>query len=165
MKIKKPTKLQAGFTLLELLVVIAIIGLLAGVVMLGVASARVKARDAKRSGDMRQMVTALEQYHITNGIYPTGSASIASVGTGSLLDDPAAMDSLTEPLIPNYIPMFPKSPEPADGSCQGNFGRGGNDYWYDVDDDGFFYTLTFCIGKNVDDWPAGTLSATPDGIR
>jgi prepilin-type N-terminal cleavage/methylation domain-containing protein len=164
-KIKKSIQSQAGFTLLELLVVIAIIGLLAGVVMLGVASARVKARDAKRSGDMRQMITALEQYHITHGTYPTGSGSVASVGTGINLDDPTAMDFSIEPMIPNYIPMFPKAPGPADGSCQGTSGRGGNDYWYDVDDDGFSYTMTFCLGKNVSDWSEGVRYATPEGVR
>ncbi len=156
---------QAGFTLLELLVVIAIIGLLAGVVMLGVQNARVKGRDAKRAGDMRQMLTALEQYRITNGAYPTGTASVLSAGTGAALDDPAAFDGANEPLIPNYIPMFPKAPTPADGICQSSTGRGNNNYWYDVDDDGFSYTLTFCIGKDVGQWPSGVRYGTPDGVK
>jgi type II secretion system protein G len=156
---------NAGFTLLELLVVIAIIGILAGTIMIAVNNARKKSRDAKRAGDMRQMVTALEQYQIHNGNYPTGTASIASAGDGSLLNDPATMDTAAEAFIPNYVPMFPSSPEPADGDCTSDPGRGNNNYWYEVADNGIVYTLTFCLGGDTGDWKAGVKSATPNGIQ
>lgn len=155
-------KSQAGFTLLELLVVIAIIGALAGVVGLAVNQARIKGRDAKRAGDMRQFITALDQYYIQNGTYPTGTASSGALG--SLLSDPGAFDSSLEPLIPNYVPMFPSAPLPADGSCE-NLGRGGNNYWYDVSSDGITYTLTFCLGKGTESWPEGIRFATPEGVK
>lgn len=162
---KSKIKNKSGFTLIELLVVIAIIGTLASVITLALQTARKKARDAKRAGDVRQMVTALEQYRIARGIYPTGTNSIASFTTGAALDDPGSMDGGEEPMIPNYIPMFPVSPVPADGSCSSAVGRGNNNYWYDVSDDGINYTLTFCIGVGAGEYAPGTHIATPNGIQ
>jgi prepilin-type N-terminal cleavage/methylation domain-containing protein len=142
-----------GFTLIELLVVITIIGLLAGIVGVALNNARVRGRDAKRIGDMRQMVTALEQYLIHNGGYPTGTGS-ADTG-GSLLSDPTTFDSAPEALIPNYVPIIPVAPMPADGICGSALGAGNNNYWYETDMEGSTYTLTSCIGKDNGDWQAG----------
>ena len=64
---------QKGFTLLEVLVVVAIIGTLAGIVMISVNRARLKARDAKRLSDMEQIQTALEMYYNKYGQYPDGA--------------------------------------------------------------------------------------------
>ena len=61
---------QKGFTLIELLVVIAIIGLLASIVMVSLNSARVKARDAKRAAEIKQLALAIEMYYDTNGGFP-----------------------------------------------------------------------------------------------
>lgn len=47
--------MKKGFTLVELLVVIAIIGLLASVVFIATAGARLKSRDAKRKTDLAQL--------------------------------------------------------------------------------------------------------------
>jgi len=64
----KPIK---AFTLIELLVVIAIIGILASVVVVNVGSARVKARDAKRISDTKNIITALNMYYDDNNKYPS----------------------------------------------------------------------------------------------
>ncbi|MFH1226189.1 MAG: prepilin-type N-terminal cleavage/methylation domain-containing protein [bacterium] len=67
---------KKGFTLVELLVVIAIIGLLATLAIVALNSARMKARDAKRVGDVKQIQTALELYFNDNGSYPSAATAI-----------------------------------------------------------------------------------------
>lgn len=54
---KKNTK---GFTLIELLIVIAIIGLLAGVVLASLSTAKLKGQEAAIIADMNQLATTLE---------------------------------------------------------------------------------------------------------
>jgi len=78
-------KKSKGFTLIELLVVIAIIGILATIVLVSLNSARQKARDTRRIGDLRQVALALEMYYDDNSGYPavTGctSATWDTMGT------------------------------------------------------------------------------------
>jgi prepilin-type N-terminal cleavage/methylation domain-containing protein len=61
---------NSGFTLIELLVVISIVSLLTSIVLSSLSSARIKARDAKRIQDLRQIVLALELYRNDKGYYP-----------------------------------------------------------------------------------------------
>jgi general secretion pathway protein G len=61
---------KKGFTLIELLVVITIIGLLSSFAVVSLNSARVKARDALRKGDMAQMRTAMNLYYDDHGDFP-----------------------------------------------------------------------------------------------
>lgn len=85
--------MKKGFTLIELLVVIAIIAGLASIVLVSLNSARIKSRDARRVGDIRQIQAAMLLYAEANSqVYPTS------------LDD----------LDPIYMPKVP--PDPKTGS-------------------------------------------------
>lgn len=89
---------QKGFTLIELLMVIAIIGFLSSVVLIAIDSARIKARDARRISDIKQIQNALELYALNNnGNYP-------SVGGTTYVY------ALSSHLVPTYIPAIPEDP-------------------------------------------------------
>lgn len=72
-----------GFTLIELLVVISIIGLLSSVTLSSMASARMKADDAKRAQELAQVKVALELYLLSNNSYPT----ISFLNNGSFSEE------------------------------------------------------------------------------
>lgn len=59
-----------GFTLVELLVVMAIISILAVIAMANFQTSQIKARDAERKANMRQISNALEAYTSDHGFYP-----------------------------------------------------------------------------------------------
>lgn len=59
--------LYHGFTLIELLVVISIIGLLSTFALISLDNARKKARNAKRSADLKQIQSAIENYAQDHG--------------------------------------------------------------------------------------------------
>lgn len=54
---------QRGFTIMEMLLVIFIIGVLSTIVITGLSSARMKARDDERVADLAQLQLALEMYY------------------------------------------------------------------------------------------------------
>jgi len=81
-------KNKRGFTLIELLVVIAIIGILSSVVLASLNSARLKARDARRVADLKQIQVALELYYDANTKYPDDHAVLAPTYISKVPTDP-----------------------------------------------------------------------------
>jgi len=102
-------KNKKGFTLIELLVVISIIGLLASVILISLNSARAKARDAKRIGDLRQLSTALEFYFDQNSAYPPDAVS-CDTSAGASAD-----------VLPGCSPGSDTTPGPGDFWAAGGF--------------------------------------------
>lgn len=106
-------KKNEGFTLIELLVVIAIIGLLASIVLVSLNSVRGKARNVRRSADLKQIQTAVElyaddhngQYFSTGGVRRClGIPSTETCWNGFI-----GNDTLNTALAP-YLSVIPKDP-------------------------------------------------------
>jgi len=64
---------QTGFTLIELLVALSIIGVLVGLLMPAVQSARVSARQVVCRNQLRQLGLGLHMYHDAHACFPAGS--------------------------------------------------------------------------------------------
>ncbi len=108
---------KKGFTLIELLVVIAIIGLLSTLAVVSLNNARIKARDARRQSDLKQISTAMELYMSQKDIYPTNNTDCTTAGRpGRVAGAEAASD--LEPLC--YGPgmsVCADNTSPADSDC------------------------------------------------
>lgn len=80
---------RGGFTLIELLVVIAIIAILATIVLVSMAQARLSAREKVRISDIEQIAAGLEIWAAVNKRYPSsadGSCThLTSFGPGGCL--------------------------------------------------------------------------------
>ncbi len=131
---------ERGFTLIELLVVIAIIGLLSSVVLASLSSARERARDARRSGDLKQLQIAFELYYDSNAQYPCDPSNtrVERMNTGCSNITP-------------YISPIPKDPT--------NTGSNGYRYRISNVNGRESYTLLVKLDKNEGSWCS--LSVSP----
>ncbi len=64
-------KRNQGFTIVELLIVIVVIGILALLVITTYAGIQAKARDSKRSSDVKSLQTQIEAFFSQKGYYPS----------------------------------------------------------------------------------------------
>lgn len=72
LSLRRPAALgQAGMTLIEIMVVIVILGILAGLVIPRIMDQPDKAKVVKAKMQIESLSTALKQYKIDNGVYPS----------------------------------------------------------------------------------------------
>ncbi len=74
---------RRAFTLIELLVVIAIIAVLIALLLPAVQAAREAARRAQCVNNLKQLALAAQNYHDTNGLFPSGSYVFLPGGPGT----------------------------------------------------------------------------------
>lgn len=160
---------KRGFTLIELLVVISIIALLSSIVFSSLNSARLKARDARRSADITQIATAIQFYYDSNGTFPAcggtywcclGHSDTQRCWNGDYPGNPALNNALAP-----YISQLPDDP-------LNNTSKYGDAYMYALEASVPPYALLHwgvenanptnkdCAGGIVGgQWPAGTGSS------
>lgn len=64
-------KRNQGFTIVELLIVIVVIGILALLVITTYSGIQQKARNSKRTSDIKSLQTQIEAFYSQNGYYPS----------------------------------------------------------------------------------------------
>jgi general secretion pathway protein G len=129
-----------GFTLVELLVVISIIGILIGLSIFGLQSAREASRDARRKADLEQIRSGLEMYRSDCDTYPLtaelnfGEALIGNDPGNTRCDGNTYISQVpTDPIDPSRtyyylsdgliyqlcsaLEQTPTSPESCTGNC------------------------------------------------
>ncbi|MFS8130463.1 MAG: prepilin-type N-terminal cleavage/methylation domain-containing protein [Candidatus Dojkabacteria bacterium] len=107
---KRQTK--PGFTLIEVLVVVALVAILAAITFIAINPAKnfADARNAQRSSDVAEILSAATQYTATQGNTVAGLGTITVCPTQTVLGSGAGNLDLTTPLVDGYIVGIPVDP-------------------------------------------------------
>ena len=157
---------RRGFTLIELLVTIAIIGLLATLGIVAFNTARIRARDARRTSDIRAIQTALEIFRGSVGGYPDDTVSGAggsAIGGGNLRSlTRSGWGGALPAGVAVYLGQAPNDPAPG--------GSGQYTYTSRADDGSSCdatpcdtYVIQFSLEQGTGGLSAGTYCASPPG--
>lgn len=76
---RQPRAVRSGFTLIEMVVVLAVIALLAALVGPQIVGRVSEARGTSAKAQIELMSTALENYRLDNGGYPTTAQGLAAL--------------------------------------------------------------------------------------
>lgn len=139
-----------GFTLIELLVVISIIGVLSTLLLANFNATRLRARDAQRKSDLRNIQTALRLYYNDFGSYPLGTGDINGCGTGTTACTWGESFKIDEGNT--YMPLLPEDPVATDTYNYSYNSTGGDTY-----------TLSTCLENPSDDKCAASTCFDSDG--
>jgi type II secretion system protein G len=101
--LKNIIKKEGGFTLLELLIVIVIIGILALLIIPNITSAPKKARDTQRKTDLKAVQKGLEEYFVSNNVYPAALTDL-SAGNPPILKSVPTDPKNAAPFTYTYTP-------------------------------------------------------------
>lgn len=82
---------EDGFTLIELLIVIVILGILAGIVVFAVGTAKDDAEESACRSEYKTVITAQEAHKAKNGSYAANEAAL--ITAGFLRTDSASYDT------------------------------------------------------------------------
>jgi prepilin-type N-terminal cleavage/methylation domain-containing protein len=89
---------DGGFTLIELLIVIVVLGVLASIVVFGVATFRSDATTAACKADLKTVSVSADAFNAKTGAYPAGADDAARIGVlvtgGYLKTAPAASSAV-----------------------------------------------------------------------
>jgi len=149
-----------GFTLIELLVVITIIGLLATIVLVSLNSARAKARDAKRKGDLHQIELALTMYFDTYGSYPSAKPQTSCGGSDVWASSNGTCGGQWLTTDVNFYQFMANVPvDPLNQGTNAGWGDSNNVYSYYLSSGGRDYELLTQLENTSDSVRCGTRAA------
>ncbi len=162
-KMHKKNNRYRAFTLIELVVIIAIISILTAIVSVGLGNIRMKAHDARRVSDIKQVETALTSYYTNKGYYPEYT-DWATICNTNLPPSPNSLGALVSESIMAAVPIDPINKSLSTprfcyeylGSSTGSY-PGASSYYCDGKRRTCYeYSLVFSTEKSISGFPLVT---------